>query len=128
MSFGWGGWFFIIALAALLSKKDGIAAYVIAWGALFLAAAVFAALFLYGSRKRFSVKWATITCRHVFAKPRTFYLSEITLITVSRHSARRYRFYTGEKRAFTIPSGMINAGVFVDQLRENHVELKYTGL
>lgn len=118
-------WWLFLAYMVLTSRKEGIVAYVVSYT--FLGLGLLAVIYVFSSvaRSKFTVKGATITRYFVFARPKTYYIREITKVCVSRgRGTIGFRVYMGKKKLFELDSTMVNLDLFLKTLQRNHVEFK----
>lgn len=118
-------WWFFLAYMVLTSRKEGIVAHVVSYT--FLVLGLLAVIYVFSSvaRSKFTVKGATITRHFVFARPKTYYIREITKVCVYRgRGTIGFRVYMGKKKLFELDSTMVNLNLFLETLQRNHVEFK----
>lgn len=120
-------WWFFLAYMVLISRKEGIVAHVVSYT--FLGLGLLAVIYVFSTtaRSKFTVKGATITRYFVFARPKTYYIREITKVCVNRgRGTIGFRVYMGKKKLFELDSTMVNLERFLNTLQRNHVEFKYS--
>lgn len=117
-------WWFFLAYMVIVSRKDGIAAHVIAYG--FLIGGLLFVVYILGIivRSKFTVKGTTITRYFVLSKPKTYHINEITKVVVHHAKGSSYRIYIGKKKIFTLDNTMVNLGLFIETLQRNNVQFK----
>lgn len=116
-------WWLFLTYMMLISRKDGLASYIVAYGFFALASCFVVYTISELVHSKFVVTGRTITRYLPFFPPRIYRIDEITKVIV--HSTRRggtaYRVYIGKKKVFELHALMVNCDFLLKTLQKNGV-------
>ena len=120
------GWWLFLTYMMFISRKDGLASYIAAYGFYIFASCFAAYVVCELVRSKLVVTGRSITQYFPFAPPKTYCVNEITRVVI--HSVRRggttYCIYIGKKKVFELHNLMENCNLLLETLQENKVPFK----